>query len=530
MSSINNLATEILISILERVVDPSEWTLDHLRTLALVSRYFLSIVASTPSLWAVARFGAPTSSCLEHIDLALLKSKEAPLVVILEHDTAMAQTDITTFMIKVVPHSRRWRVANFHNQHTQLIAIHLADLVVPMLESFAYHQEIANQFEPRVFALGGMNMRHLTLKRVSAMGTAQLCGLKTLSLCVLPQQFQISTTEIITIISQFLLLEKLSLNTVDTVGEHDISPASLSPIVLQHLHTLDIRFVSSALLVALMTRIEANYVICLHVATISAEGSLELLRLLAENETTMARLLLSVHFYNGFDGIAIKETADIFVLGRPRSDRRAGSLIIHLPGVSLSVACHCLSTILPRLPLDISIAKDTAYPLQILEHTHRITSLTIDEGAGRNILAYLAGPPDSDGPPNWRCPRLKIVRLSESAYDGSDTLLVEFLTQRYKHLEFAELGMGGARRGSLMHVVILSDRVIPRHSAIILATRKGLPGTLVEVEALDFETYVFMSKWPPRKAVVGPRPQTAIFAIPTFLSVVIFAAVVFFLQ
>ncbi|KAG8980071.1 hypothetical protein FRB94_010858 [Tulasnella sp. JGI-2019a] len=107
MSSINDLAPEILINILELVFDPSEWTLDHLCTLALVSKYFLSVVVSAPSLWAVARFGGPPSSRLEHIDLALRKSKEAPLIVILEHNTTMTETDVTTFMIKVVQHSHR---------------------------------------------------------------------------------------------------------------------------------------------------------------------------------------------------------------------------------------------------------------------------------------------------------------------------------------------------------------------------------------------------------------------------------------
>ncbi|KAG8980070.1 hypothetical protein FRB94_010857 [Tulasnella sp. JGI-2019a] len=364
-----------------------------------------------------------------------------------------------------------------------------------MLESFAYNQEIDSQYEPRVYTLGGMNMRQLTLVRVGAMGDiARLCGLRTLSLDDLPLQFNVTHDEIVTAVSHLPLLETLSIIGVSTIGGHDLS---LPPIALQHLHSLTLIHAAPTLLIALMTRIEAKYLKRLHVITASAHNSLPLLRLLAEKDTTIGRFLLLVHFRNSTDGILILETTDLMIIDKPREGESARSLSLLLTGIPLSDACDCLSVILPPLPLDLTVTQDTTYTLQILERTHRVTSLTIENVSGRNILNFLATRPYRS--PHWRCPRLRVLRFSEGAYCGNAALLGDFITERYKYLDGAELDKEDIGRGTPVHFVVIRGRILTV-SAILLLTQHKLPGIRVQVETVDQEMYIIITKipWGPR--------------------------------
>lgn len=179
---------ETLIRILEHVIDPSEWTLEHLRTLALVSRDWKSVVASAPSLWSVLRYGELDSQNLGHVRLAATKSKASPLVVILEGSQATSSEGVHGFMTLAVRHSTRWRTARFCSQHLGIVKSCLIKASTPLLGSLPIEQQVSNgeegwEWEWHMHAVEGPSMHDLSLQGVFLLGDwAKLSALKQLSL------------------------------------------------------------------------------------------------------------------------------------------------------------------------------------------------------------------------------------------------------------------------------------------------------------------------------------------------------------
>lgn len=82
---IARLPLEVFTRILLFSVPASEWSIDRLQTLALVSRYWKSVVVGTPDLWLVMK--SPRRAGDEDTwrivpRLALAKSKETPLTIV----------------------------------------------------------------------------------------------------------------------------------------------------------------------------------------------------------------------------------------------------------------------------------------------------------------------------------------------------------------------------------------------------------------------------------------------------------------
>ncbi|KAG9034445.1 hypothetical protein FRB95_013242 [Tulasnella sp. JGI-2019a] len=232
-----------------------------------------------------------------------------------------------------------------------------------------------------------------------------------------------------------------------------------------------------------MTHIKAaEHPTCLMVATTTTENSFRLLQLLARKQATILRWLWSVHFRDCFDGIAIADPNLLLIMGRSQANKRTERFTLGLARIPLLIACGHLCAIPPQLPLDLFITRDTTFPLKILGRTHNITSITLKNNSGRNILAYLAGPPDTDndGLPLWRCPRLEILCFSDGVCDGSVSLLAAFLTKRYTHLDLAVLDEKDMERGLLAHKVVLCGHT-PTESEIRLLTQQKLSGVHVKV-------------------------------------------------
>lgn len=255
--------------------------------------------------------------------------------------------------------------------------------------------------------------------------------------------------------------------------------------------------VNSKLLVPLSIGLDAQRLMHLKVTCNEHDTGIQLLRALAEkgSATMMGRWLRSTRPGDAYGGrtIVITETEKRIAVNVFNPDDIGGAAIHFYFGVALATACDYLPRILPPLQVKLVVHIDAPHALRMLEKTHMIHLLVLATGSGRNILAYLARPPD-DGRSTWCCSHLTLLSLSEVAYDGCDSKLVSFVTERFRHLENAGKGETSGQRRPPMYWVILEGRALDEVKSVIRAIQEGLPGLSVKAMSRIGGTYVSISR------------------------------------
>lgn len=140
--STDKLPPDLLIRIFELVVVPKTWSIQQLRRLALVSKLWLSIVKSTPSLWAVAKYDSHLSTQYDtsHVTTALSKSKKAPLTATRHVQDHTDDIPLRWFLENVTQHAHRFHSLSLTNLFARDLEWHTEEYTLPFLHALIYQE------------------------------------------------------------------------------------------------------------------------------------------------------------------------------------------------------------------------------------------------------------------------------------------------------------------------------------------------------------------------------------------------------
>ncbi|KAG9005894.1 hypothetical protein FRB94_001169 [Tulasnella sp. JGI-2019a] len=455
---LKRLPTEIVIRILEHVIQPSEWTIESLRDLALVSKYFLSLVTSTPALWAVAKYDG-----LHGLDLPLLalsKSGIVPLTITmgtedikdLEDGDAIERAG--KFVAAILQQSHRWHTATFHTCYVPTILPSLAERNMSLLETLVVCQHEEMWEGDRRFSLKhAPKLRDLSVNRVLMVGSPDtLLGLRYLHIsCLETSSDSICAETVLAVISSCSMLEHLRIEEVD-LNPNVICPRQ-DPLYLPRLKTLVIAYVSSSILLPMCTHIRADQLARLHIACSTGSTSNDLLLTLARpSEKGLANLISSGELCINTANVSIVDTEDhihVTCFDPPASDHPTTSRIsvdISLAGTTLSATNTYLSLILPKAPLNLVLTRDLLSPFLTLARIPRLSTIEIrPTWSTASKTLYGLGVPHLLGPDQdyeWLCPNVERLIVSVNA-SASHAELIQFLHNRYGMDDRSQTPPGG---------------------------------------------------------------------------------------
>ncbi|KAG8875312.1 translational activator of GCN4 [Tulasnella sp. 331] len=440
---IHSLPIEITTRILEHVISPADWSFDRLRTIALVSKSFLSLVISTPTLWAVARYDGYN---LVHPMIALENSKDAPLTVFMagEREYTGGTYDVypaQEFVDLAFEHVHRWQSVTFCTQHTGAVLHSLSTSNTPLLQTLAIcrHDEEGR----RCFSLrDAPRLQELSLSGAMIIGsTSVLAGLRDLSISTLASgDDMISSETILAVISSCSMLERLQLKAIDLrqpprfEGGATFQQAAYH---LPHLKTLNLRSLSSAVLLPLCALIQAEQLATAYVECSTIDTSISLLQTLCRSEEGLAHLISAGPLCCNTETVQITGGAGLNrfrCVPKPSAGLTPTSLDLSFMGVSLTTAYGTLSKVLPGTPIDLMITRDLPSSSDTLAGMDLVTRMEIrpDYLGATNTLRQLATPRSCgrDDSYRWLCPNLEHLSISSDAYKNNDELL-RFLYDRY---------------------------------------------------------------------------------------------------
>ncbi|KAG9038372.1 hypothetical protein FRB95_001784 [Tulasnella sp. JGI-2019a] len=440
---IESLPTEITVRILEHVVQPEDWTFDQLRNVALISKSFLSLVTSTPTLWAVAKYNGHS---LVHPLIALENSKEAPLTVNMgereyDEEDMYAKHNVMEFINAILDHSHRWQRVDFYSHYTAMILPKLAELRTPLLHTLVLCRHWGALEGRRFSLMDAPRLRNLRLIRVMIVGSdGALARLQDLSVTSLQTTLDgITSGTILKTISACSMLEHLQLKDLDLMQPtRDPDAPELEPIHLPHLKVLHIFTVSSSIVSPLSIRIRAERLKVLCIVCSTHETSLDLLRSIVGSEEGLAHLISSGRLCDPAASVHIVDhDSGVRVCCIPSAPSTATpvSFDLSLGGVTLSeVYPHHLARILPPAPLDVLLTHDVHSPETLFTPMYMLRKLDIrsEDDSASNIIRSLTKPGryGVNGSRQWLLPNMEELVLTTNAYKSDEELLL-FLLGRY---------------------------------------------------------------------------------------------------
>ncbi|KAG9030964.1 hypothetical protein FRB95_003301 [Tulasnella sp. JGI-2019a] len=464
--TISQLPVELLIRIFEGIHPPETWSVNHLQTLASVTKQWHSVVTSTASLWAVAKYCGPSSSSIDQVTLALKKSKKAPLSVICNVESRVPNSDIRPFIQVIIAEAYRWRSASFSTRSALLVSLYLNDLPMPMIERFSYANWMTRHTAIRIG--GGGRLRDLTLiGSVPAMKNLDvLSHLEIICLDSIP----LAGDRLRQILSSCSALQILFLNRLKDGGSN--SEEDPQVIRLNHLRILSLTTVSLSTMRIVMSIVAENLT-KLRFKSLQDSTSQEFLNSLAQPRSGLQSHVTAALRQTTKLNISVNDSEEVGVISHGKTPVQDGGeslagggnvtgqssgLSILLTGTKLDVVWNRLkSYIAENVPITLDVThRFTGVPFDpALLHSMRcLTSLQLQfthpHSDGQRILSYLSEPSrhtcHSETPDcfqhdsserrdqqclSWPCPQLVDIKLSASAYRGDDENLVDFFTKRY---------------------------------------------------------------------------------------------------
>ncbi|KAG6917410.1 hypothetical protein DXG01_002679 [Tephrocybe rancida] len=263
LTSVCQLPPEILGSIFGEVVKLAEevnfdgpWNHRHkvpwVRSISHVCSHWRKVALFTPSLWSDIPLDFP--GCVHEM---VRRSRTMPLTVAYLPSSKRYATDtrdlskshvafkeiLSSYLPRIgsLTVNTLWRNAHGNSNSIQIAEIFaLLDRPAPMMEQLELRvEDISGKHKlPDAMTRGFTRLEHLTLEGCG-MGwePSAFRDLKTLVISHIPPSMKLSMTQLLGILSQTPLLEKLSLVDIDQMADskHTLPPPNAAPISLVHL-------------------------------------------------------------------------------------------------------------------------------------------------------------------------------------------------------------------------------------------------------------------------------------------------------
>ncbi|KAG9036465.1 hypothetical protein FRB95_008763 [Tulasnella sp. JGI-2019a] len=442
---ISDLAVELLVGIFENALTPRTWTYAALQNLALVSKRWLTIIKSTPTLWATAKYDEESTS-IDHVNIALARSRDVPLTIICRPPEPCYTPNLFAFLSAIGSNAGRWKSATFDSSAFGQLFPHLEGEQLALPDPFSFDDigQFGLKITPSLYRL------HLEWVIPSLVPCGSRLNLRYLHLGNIGDD-QLSPESLLEILSVCTNLESLSLHGLYNYEDGLIEP-HVRRITLPHLHTLDMFDLGSTWTVPIAKSVYAGDSVDSIKILSSSATSAVMLEVLSQEETGFGSI---IHSFLGRQDQNIMNVSiqciftdqpsvyydvecsseDAVPVGPPEAR-------LDIEGSDAAIVLRTLADLTRRLSapdIDFHIEDSTGIFLSVSDVLGQFTSIELlylrgtTLEAANHIFLYLSQrqPLGVEGEYEWPCPRLKTLGVCPIIWKERSCLL-EFLATRFR--------------------------------------------------------------------------------------------------